>query len=183
VPCAPCHRPSGSASSIFRFASLRCDACHADQHKGQFRTQMAEKSCAQCHATSSWNMRSFDHRGTQFPLVGRHTTAGCAQCHKADDRGVVRYAGTPTACISCHADVHRGQFTTGGSVECQACHTPTGWTDLLFRHDVQSRFALTGAHRRVACAGCHRPEQAGDTVFVRFKPLAVACESCHQGRK
>lgn len=183
IPCGPCHRPAGSAAAVFRFASTRCDACHEDKHRGQFRKQMSGRSCAQCHSTSTWDMRSFDHGSTRFPLVGRHAVTACSGCHRPDASGVVQYVGTPADCASCHADIHRGQFTKNGRTPCTACHTPSGWTDLLFQHDQQSSFALTGAHRQVACGGCHRPERSGDTLFVRFKPLSTACESCHQGKK
>ncbi len=183
IPCGPCHRPAGSVTAVFRFASTRCDACHDDKHRGQFQKQMSATSCAQCHSTSTWDMRSFDHGSTGFPLVGQHAVTKCAECHRPDAAGVVQYVGTPTDCASCHADVHRGQFTKNGRTSCAQCHTASGWTDLLFRHDQQSSFALTGAHRQVACGGCHRPERAGDTMFVRFKPLPTACESCHQGKK
>ncbi len=182
VPCAPCHRAPATKKLELHKSSFKCAACHEDKHKGQFANQMALKSCAQCHATTTWSMRSFDHASTGFALSGRHAVVACGQCHKPDARGVVQYSGVPQACASCHADVHRGQFTKNGSVECQACHTPQAWTSLLFDHERQSTFSLTGAHRRVACAGCHRPERAGDTVFVRFKPLAAGCETCHQGK-
>lgn len=182
VPCAPCHRLAGSTKLELHLPSYRCETCHEDKHRGQFRERMAAKSCAQCHATTSWNMRSFDHSATGFPLAGRHATISCGQCHRPDSEGVVRYSGLPKRCSDCHADVHRGQFTVNGVVSCESCHSPRQWADVSFDHERQSRFSLTGAHRRVVCAGCHRPERAGDSLFVRFKPLSTSCESCHQGR-
>jgi hypothetical protein len=50
---------------------------------------------------------------------------------------------------------------------------------LVFDHEKQSTFALTGAHKRVECRQCHREERRGERTFIRFKPMSAKCESCH----
>jgi hypothetical protein len=99
--------------------------------------------------------------------------------------------------------VHRGQFTeatlgrkgatlrivenAGGRVEgarerdiCTACHQTTSFADLLFNHDNDSRFPLTGKHATTPCGGCHRPQRiANGPPVIRYKPLDIACSSCH----
>jgi hypothetical protein len=86
------------------------------------------------------------------------------------------YAGTSTACFSCHQDDYAaatnpnhaaGRFPT----TCQSCHTIAGWRPATFNHD-QSRFPLTGAHTSVDCARCH----AGG----RYTGTPTDCYSCHQ---
>jgi hypothetical protein len=103
---------------------------------------------------------------------------------------------SPQACNQCHEDVHLGQFTEGklaarvggrlasevaeGSDTCAQCHKITSFADLTFDHDKDSRFALTGKHADTPCAGCHRPQKiANGRTFVRYKPIDLACASCH----
>src|SRR4029079_10686662 len=62
---------------------------------------------------------------------------------------------------------------------CAACHKTSSFSELTFDHDEQSRFPLTGKHAKTACAGCHTTERGGTATLVRYKPLAIACGSCH----
>ncbi len=186
TPCNACHKKEEGKAQIFVFANFRCESCHEDFHKGQFRTEMAEHSCAQCHSTTGWSMTIFDHSKTKFPLVGKHKSVKCSDCHKETVvHGVkqVQYVGLPTRCESCHKDVHFDQFADRGRTECASCHSPAGWHALLFDHETQSTFHLTGAHKNVACGGCHKEERVGSVSFVRYKPLDSRCESCHAQTK
>jgi hypothetical protein len=186
TPCEECHKKTGLKEQLFHFANFRCESCHEDFHKGQFAKQMVEHSCAQCHSTVEWKMASFDHAKTRLPLVGKHLTVKCSACHKeVIVSGVksVQYLGLPIDCQSCHKDVHVNQFAENGETQCAVCHSPAGWHSLLFNHETQSSFHLTGAHKNVPCGGCHKEEKSASQAFVRYKPLASRCESCHQGVK
>jgi hypothetical protein len=186
VPCNDCHKRTGQKEPIFRLENTRCDGCHADKHNGQFAKEMAQLSCGRCHSTKEWKMSSFDHSNTRFRLVGRHLFVSCAGCHKETVvNGVksVQYLGLPVDCQSCHRDIHANQFAKGGITDCTPCHTPNGWHSLLFNHESQSAFQLTGAHKNVPCRSCHKEERIGDQTIVRFKPISSKCESCHQGGK
>jgi hypothetical protein len=184
VLCNDCHRKAGQAESVFRFASVRCEACHADKHNGQFNKLMADLSCRRCHSTSDWKTLSFDHVSTKFQLVGKHLSVPCADCHKEQVVSGVRstkYQGVSTECQSCHKDVHFAQFARDGETKCTICHSPVSWHTLLFNHETQSAFQLTGAHKNVPCRSCHKEEKVSGQTFVRYKPLPTKCESCHQG--
>jgi hypothetical protein len=137
-----------------------CAGCHSEQdpHRGQF-----VQDCDACHAPTRWSEIRFDHQQSDYPLVGAHRSAECADCHAEG-----RYVGTPTACYACHAgeDEHQGRF----GQDCGACHKPTRWEDWTFDHDI-SRFRLTGAHRSTACLNCH---QGGS-----FSGTPTACSACH----
>jgi hypothetical protein len=186
TPCEVCHKKPGQKEPVFRFADIRCESCHADVHKGQFTSQMKERSCGQCHSTKEWNMASFDHGKTRFPLIGRHVRAKCVDCHKekiVDGLKSVQYRGLSSDCQSCHDEIHGGQFAINGVTDCAVCHTSRGWHSLIFNHETQSSFRLTGAHKNIACAGCHKEEKSGVQTIVRYKPLASQCESCHKGVK
>jgi hypothetical protein len=90
----------------------------------------------------------------------------CEQCH------VTRaYKGEPHDCFACHqaSDVHQGSLGR----DCAQCHSANGWNIWEFDHGKQSGFALTGAHRNLTCAQCHR--EPADQV-----KLASTCVACHR---
>ena len=177
--CRTCHWKEGRSN--FRFESIACTACHVDKHRGQFASTMNERSCAACHTTQSWEMRSFDHARTGFTITGKHSTVGCEGCHRRDETSAaVVYKDTPQSCNGCHSDPHAGQFALNGSTDCSRCHTPAGWHTLAFQHQSQSAFPLTGAHKNIDCARCHKPEEHQGKRVVRYKPISTQCESCHQ---
>jgi hypothetical protein len=64
-----------------------------------------------------------------------------------------------------------------GSVDCARCHVTVDWLAENFDHDRDSRFALRGAHAKVACRACH-VAPAGEPVLV-FRPLESECAACH----
>ena len=55
------------------------------------------------------------------------------------------------------------------------CHSMSAWLGARFDHAAVAHFALTGAHRAVACSTCHK-KQAGITQFVS---APTACADCH----
>jgi len=179
TPCYSCHGKTETGRRVFHFASTQCASCHSDQHGGQFDKAMADQSCAICHSTSSWKPALFDHGRTTFALTGKHATAKCESCHKLLG-GVIQYRGLETRCESCHSDTHAGQFAAGGKTECVACHSTEAWRNLVFDHNRQSAFALTGAHAKAICRSCHMEEEIAGKRVRRFKPLSMECESCHK---
>lgn len=158
--CDSCH-----AQGRYRGTQPACLSCHKDKdvHAGRFGS-----SCADCHGAASWKVARFDHARTGFALTGGHAGLACAGCHGPSP---AREPPRSTACVSCHAkdDVHKGSH--GSS--CEQCHQSSGWKSATFDHDRQTRFALTGAHAKVACESCHlRPPRE-----VR---LGTACIDCHK---
>jgi hypothetical protein len=202
VDCAACH-PSLAASPVaaVRYRPLEyraCASCHRDPHGGAM-----QGTCESCHDTDGWRRvdrraveSRFDHDRTGFRLVGRHAELACESCHLAtaarpeDVR--IRYrdrAGSATyprpvadACAACHLDPHAGAFAEGGGApDCESCHGVDAWTPSLYdlaRHARESRFALTGAHLAVSCAGCHRNEALGQTGFT-IRLAETECRACH----
>jgi hypothetical protein len=192
VPCVACHAetrtPQGRTAPRFDFPDTGCKSCHSDPHLGRLDRWIQAGGCETCHNDSAWKNIRFDHDRTRFRLEGRHQAAACRACHadSASDggRAVLRFAGTPTACIRCHRDPHGGQFSeaTGGSVvstRCERCHSPSGWTAEKFDHTRDSNFPLTGGHRGLACGKCHTPVNRSGVSFIRYKPIAHHCDSCH----
>lgn len=170
----------------FRFASTDCFACHQDPHLGEVAGYVDDGGCESCHELDSWRLISFDHDLTEFPLRGRHAGPRCEECHQPVEVGTSRerigLEGASPECSSCHRDSHFGQFVTAdGTAGCRRCHDLESWKATLFDHGPDSVYPLDGAHLRVPCDGCHKTEMRGEQSFVRYRPLATACESCHAG--
>ena len=159
LACASCH----TEKAKFRAAAVACNACHGkdDPHKGELGT-----SCGKCHETANWKKAAaFDHAATKFPLTGQHAKAECRSCHAG-----AQYTGLALTCIGCHKtdDVHKGSF----GANCADCHKTGNWAAATFNHD-KTKFPLRGAHRQVACKGCHSDEPTKDH-------LPLTCIGCHQ---
>ncbi len=179
--CTGCHagdaRPKAS-----------CESCHRDPHHGSH-----DGSCAECHTAVAWSdTRVLDeHRRTRMPLTGRHAVLDCTACHRRS--GERAFSGTPSDCYACHraeyhaAALHPVHDGSGGAApftrECSQCHRTSAWTPAVVNPaglgaaartgDHDARFVLgTGAHRTVACAGCHPDPR---------RAQLVRCDGCHQG--
>ncbi len=178
VACAKCHTPIADAKPYVKYTGIAfttCTGCHADPHKGSFKG-----TCQSCHGTSSWTrvaqLESFDHAKTAFPLVGKHASVGCSECHtRSDFKTPVAHA----SCSDCHADYHHGQFLArAGAGDCAACHTQDGFKPSTFglREHAATSYPLEGRHAAVQCDGCHIPK-GKDTLF---QIANTQCSSCHQ---
>jgi hypothetical protein len=189
---APYRRAFGLASETFERPLGSCASCHDDVHRGRFdrfgmpASVAGATSCARCHDEESFRgsgSDGFDHAlWTQFPLDGAHATASCESCHENEDR-TQRYVSPPKDCASCHEDSHYGQFGKGQANACERCHeSATSFAELIFDHQVDSRFALDTEHIALDCAACHKPwPLASGGEAIRYKPLGVECADCHLG--
>lgn len=175
--CETCHE-SFSKKSQRRL----CLACHKkvaadiDAGAGFHGRRAADKSleCKSCHTDHKGRSadivllvpESFDHKATDFSLLGAHASARCGACHMAGKK----YRDAPTACVECHRkqDPHKGHLGD----KCGDCHKTVSWRqDAQYDHD-KTKFALHNKHAKVACDACH-PD-------ARFKDTPVACAACHR---
>jgi len=192
VACDQCHRPglAGAAPAPpvpLRFASARCADCHRDPHQGEVARFVAKGGCETCHRVDSWREVAFDHSQTKYPLVGSHARVACAPCHRRGETtgapaasSALRFAGVSRTCETCHRDPHRGQFKGAGGVSsCERCHTTENLKASQFDHARDAAYNLDGAHARLACSACHRPETRDGVTFIRYKPLPTTCRGCH----
>jgi hypothetical protein len=156
-------------------------------------------SCVTCHQAEHRSFLSPPatmtpplHAMTGFPLDVPHNKVKCAECHREIGKphpaagGAIlaeafsaRFPGRkPEDCAACHADRHGGQFlATASRGRCVSCHAPTHFTPANFdlAHHEKTRFPLTGSHKAVSCALCHKKEKD----LVRFVPMAMTCNACH----
>ena len=160
VACGDCH-----VAPIFETApATGCTGCHADDepHDGKLGDQ-----CGECHNETKWeDAPLFDHDLTRFPLLGEHGNIECDACHETQ-----AYTDTASSCVDCHRedDSHNRVF----AADCRSCHNPVAWDLWLFDHNVQTDFALTGAHVDVACEACHR------SPLETMQTSDGSCRNCH----
>ena len=177
--CNSCHLIKDELK--FKNVGEKCIDCHEDVHDGQISNRYyPENNCAFCHATENWQMVSFQHEATGFELTGQHLKQSCRACHftSATGHDGQRFSSLHKQCINCHSDVHYGQFTSGGTIDCSRCHAFDNWQASRFDHD-RTNFALDGRHRDVACFKCHFEVTESSRTFVKYKIESFRCEDCH----
>ena len=185
-----------------------CRTCHADAHAGQFDASAGARGCTACHSVEGFHPAAFDHQTqSKFPLEGKHQAVTCARCHasegalqqtraRAHFRGeLVRFRPVETACATCHADPHAGQFAKAtskaaskassesaarsGGPDCTSCHSAAGWSELRFAHRPPfTSYLLEGGHQKASCVSCHPLVKAG-APLRRYRGTPVRCEQCH----
>ncbi len=111
------------------------------------------------------------HDKTNFPLIGKHRTVACSECHR---EGML--AGTPTDCEACHwyrkqDDRYRLQL----GIHCADCHSPAEWKKIQtgsWEHTRDTGYALIGSHKFVDCFQCHQGSA--------FTGQRADCIDCHR---
>lgn len=194
VPCARCHDPRSGWGPRPAFAT--CGGCHRDPHAGQATLAGAQVDCASCHDVAGFRPGTLDrakHAIDRFPLEGRHARVACAECHRRDERGVVRMRPLHDRCLDCHEDAHGGQLVSRPDRgECSACHDASGWRPSRFgvREHGDLSLPLLGAHARIPCAACHGPQRAKlgplppglptGTARIALRGIERECAACHR---
>ncbi len=185
APCFTCHEAGNTAGPVFHFEDQTCEGCHIEQnpHEAQFQADDGRISCDNCHSTNAWEMDGlFDHSETRFALIGKHATASCDACHPVvespGNTPVQQFTDIPLDCASCHQEdtPHQLQFA---EQTCETCHDTHSFFIERFDHNT-TRFSLEGAHEGVACGSCHIAEENAEGIdFIRYKPLGMECQDCH----
>jgi hypothetical protein len=161
--CDSCH-PDNQHKNI----KTACYSCHSinDVHKGRYG-----RKCNTCHNEKDWSESRFNHdEKTKFKLKGRHKKASCDSCHLPKLGNIFKKKPKKT-CFSCHKndDVHNGQ----SGKKCNKCHAETRWKKHKFNHDKDTKFRLSGRHKKIKCNGCHSRSN-------KKQKLKTDCYSCHK---
>ncbi len=158
LACMSCH-----LGEKYEFENTECVSCHltSDVHAGSNGNQ-----CNNCHNENDWGKIKFDHNDTDFALKGGHKALPCRACHSPTQ---FDKSDTPTHCIDCHKndDPHFGRNGT----ECSDCHNVTRWDKILFDHNQDTDFGLSGKHQQLSCTQCH--------TGPLTEALPNDCASCH----
>lgn len=116
-----------------------------------------------------WTAESHDR--TNFPLVGKHRTLACRECHVN-----LAFEGTPTDCEACHWERRQDdRYALRLGARCADCHTPQSWKRVdpgLWSHEAVTGYALEGTHRTLDCETCHGTGG--------FSPRPTDCYACHE---
>ncbi|HEX6879219.1 MAG TPA: hypothetical protein VF135_02555 [Terriglobales bacterium] len=187
VECAKCHIPAG-AKTVYKLKFASCTDCHRDYHDKQFAHAPYLGKCEACHTVEGFQPSTFTlalHQKLEFRLTGGHAAVACGDCHKSPAPGVTAaFHFQGLACTTCHADPHRGQFAQRMAARgkgCETCHNTDAWADVTAFDHASTKFALTGTHRAVRCAECHRPPNLELSLKnVNFSAAPQQCEDCHQ---
>lgn len=173
--CFECHATTLKNNKQFTlFRDIKhqsCENCHKDIHDGKFG-----KDCTKCHNTSSFksvNTSEFNHSRTAFPLIGKHASVNCNDCHGKSLSSKPKFA----LCTDCHEDEHNEELIKNNKVEnCESCHSVNGFSPSLFtieRHN-EGKFVLTGGHLGTPCNSCHYKSGSW-----RFRKIGEKCSDCH----
>lgn len=185
--CQSCH-----INQSYTKTSKLCISCHKidDVHGGS-----NGKKCQNCHTTKQWGKISFNHtRDTNFKLNGKHKKTPCKSCHiknpYKEKKSKSYKKKEARKCYACHSydDKHKGVFGT----KCKSCHNEKdwGWDKLKFNHGKETKFSLTGKHKKIECSYCHKvKEKKGSRKAtcischkaddVHKGTLGAKCNSCH----
>ena len=178
VDCSSCHAMTTRKGSSFQefadIAFVNCSSCHTDVHEGRFGA-----NCKECHVEESFHtfrgMSSFNHNKTGFPLLGKHKSIACSDCHdtKASAESMFKdfVQKDVSNCVSCHADVHEQKF----GADCKACHIEESFQRIknldAFDHDL-TEYLLQGKHEQVDCKKCHEAKMTDPLPHTQ-------CADCH----
>jgi hypothetical protein len=192
LACTSCH-----ASGVYVGLATTCVSCHLARYQAttspNHTTAGFPQTCDLCHTPTGWTPSSFNHATTVFPLTGFHTTVACANCHVGG-----KYAGTPTACYSCHkamydATTNPGHAAAGFPTTCQTCHTTTSWAGVNFNHTwfPSSHHGAAGVcstchtnpsdYKVFQCTGCHAKATTDShhTSRTGYVYNSTNCYACH----
>jgi len=176
--CKDCHKTEFIKDPVIKkkkktFLGLntQCLTCHSDYHQ-----KTLSSKCEDCHSHEKFKPApKFDHAKSKFILKGQHKTVDCLKCHKMktlNGKEFQEFKGIQFKnCVSCHEDVHHGQFGT----DCASCHTEESFTTVKgiskFDHS-KTTFNLEGRHISVACKSCHKGSYTAPLKHAR-------CMDCH----
>ena len=180
IPCQNCHYQQNQ----WQFKGIRIDCinCHKNIHDKELKAEfLPNDNCTACHKTENWSAISFDHGKTSFPLLGKHSSVTCKNCHRKTINGseAIIFSSIKKDCETCHTDIHFGQFKVEGISDCEQCHSFNNWQPEKFDHN-KSEFKLEGAHKNIDCTKCHLKVEVNGNTFTKFKLEDFKCASCHK---
>ena len=170
--CAGCH----GGLDYKEVKGRTCAACHESPHRFE-----SPNGCVECHlgADEVWPVARtrFDvprHAETGFALVEAHVEVACVLCHKPGPDYAARFPNPPRVeedCLTCHGDVHAGQFKAA----CTTCHDQAHFVPARYGLAEHTTFALRGAHEKTKCRACHTEVEG----TRRFIDTPRTCAECH----
>ena len=182
--CEACHQKDATKPWVFKTLSQECVGCHENIHGTELKEKyFPDNKCEFCHQTDKWAVVNFDHKVTEFSLIGKHASQTCRKCHEKEiipGSNKILFASTGKNCEACHKDVHFGQFKEKGISDCEKCHGFNEWKKAEKFNHSSTRFSLEGAHKNLDCIKCHPKVQSADVIFIKYKLEDFRCAACHK---
>jgi hypothetical protein len=192
--CLECHTTAEGVPNS------NCLECHKEIKASIDRKQSfhgkRKKACHECHPdhkgrksnTMKVDEKTFDHKKTSYPLVGKHKKIKCVKCHtekrtkKAVRKNETRWFGKERSCLECHKsdDIHffKDKFKNS---ECSECHSQESWKKKIkFDHLKDGGYRLKGDHAKLKCKKCHIPNGKKSAKYKWPKFSQKRCLSCHK---
>ena len=172
--CEQCHTLDGFKPTTFSLAKHK-------QSRFQLSNAHLAVLCSDCHQPAS----AFPSAAL-LPASAAVQTAPPSESPHYGTTAVYHFQDF--SCATCHKDPHRGQFAgritalraDGKPTGCETCHSTRNWKDLTRFDHSETKFALVGAHRAVACIDCHKPPNLGTKLIdADFAEAPLKCEACH----
>ena len=179
LPCINCHKKEKDWH--FKNIGINCIDCHKNIHGKEISFKfLGNNECTKCHNTESWTTISFEHDKTDFKLLGKHNKVSCESCHKNKKTKEIKFifSSLKSECVTCHKDIHLGQFDESGITKCERCHTFNNWQAEKFNHE-KTKFSLKGGHEKLVCSACHKKMEKNNISYINFKLEAFKCADCH----
>jgi hypothetical protein len=180
VVCSSCHENYQVPAEIRTCASASCHATDYDESSEPPHASMNfSTDCTDCHTTTAWSPALFEHTlaATGFALEGAHANTDCQQCHEP-----WQILPEPRTCAAstCHLTDYNNTSdpdhqSASFPLECETCHTQTGWTPASFDHDSENFPIYSGQHRGEwnDCSQCH----INSSDFGEFTCFGAGCHS------
>ena len=136
---------------------------------------LSEKPCKDCHSDhlgadaniAFFDHNTFDHKYTDYLLVGGHVDLDCFACHKKDEP----FRKASSTCYDCHKEIEPHNEKLGK--KCGACHSETNWLQFTFDHSI-TKFKLHGKHQLLQCNDCHPNEN-----YINTPKKCITCHKHH----
>jgi hypothetical protein len=199
MECLACHQGNVAGLPLSKDGCVNCHTTHDPPAMARHESDFG-KNCLACHDGVD-RMIHFDHAGTGFALLDKHSQLACIKCHTTEN-----LKDTPHGCSQCHAQpaVHQGAFVQ----ECDTCHSAAGWTPAIldgkpFTHASLDSVKFTLAHHArdyndqpLTCQGCHpvdvqhadqqtcqqcHAKHAANFMQKHLDTYGEACITCHDG--
>jgi len=170
ISCNHCHHSGQFEDLPFQ----ECSDCHVNVHP----ERQIDRSCHDCHNTTSFSWIHFDHnRQTNFNLTGQHRDVACLSCHVDEVFQNMPASNENPNCQMCHADPHGSAMPD----TCANCHRTEGFSLVRGFDHSDFDFKLDGRHAELSCQSCHPNHLREDYSIPGLEGStdSAACSHCH----
>jgi len=185
LKCQDCHKSEfirdneiKKKKTTYLGMGTECLSCHTDYHQ-----ETLSKQCTDCHDFKAFEPApKFNHKNTDFELLGKHKEVDCIECHEMTSRNGEEFQKFTDiefeSCTNCHEDVHKNKF----GQNCTKCHDENSFNTIKgmsdFDHNT-TNYKLENLHQLLECKDCHKTKL---TDPLKHKLCTDCHEDYHEGQ-